>query len=115
MAWEGDVEGLHSLAIVNRALCTALIERGHDLGLVSGSNGQHAITPERVPLDPRLAARLGRGPEGGPAQVYVRHQWPPNFRAATDRPVGADAAVGVRQLAQGLAANAAASRRGLGL
>ena len=78
----------------------ALIERGHDLGLVSGPNGRHAVTPERLPLDPRLAARLGRGPEGGPAQVHVRHQWPPDSRTAGKRPMGADAAVGVRQLAQ---------------
>ena len=30
-----------------------------------------------LPLDPRLAARSGSGPAGGPAQVHVRHQWPP--------------------------------------
>jgi predicted O-methyltransferase YrrM len=68
VVWEGDVEGLHSLAIVNRALCMALIDRGHDLGLVTGMETQQVVTPERLPLDPRLAARLGRGP----SQVNVR-------------------------------------------
>jgi hypothetical protein len=30
VAWEGDFEALHSLAIVNRAMCRGLIDRGHD-------------------------------------------------------------------------------------
>jgi hypothetical protein len=64
VTWEGDVEGLHSLAIVNRALCTALMHRGHNQGVVSGSNSPHTITPERLPLNPLLAARLVIGPEG---------------------------------------------------
>ncbi len=34
---------------------------------------------ERVVLDESLAARVGRGPAGGPAQVCVRHQWPPRL------------------------------------
>jgi hypothetical protein len=29
--WEGDVQGLHFLAIVNRALCGGLLDRAHDL------------------------------------------------------------------------------------
>ncbi|MGZ3489408.1 MAG: hypothetical protein ACXVBY_21410, partial [Isosphaeraceae bacterium] len=59
LAWEGDFEGLHSLALVNRALCRALLERGHGLGLVSGSAREGTVTPERVPLDPLLAVRQG--------------------------------------------------------
>jgi hypothetical protein len=75
VAWEGDVQGLHSLALVNRALCWALLERGHDVGLVSGPENNGTVTADVLPPDPRLAARLGRGP----AQVHVRHHWPPRF------------------------------------
>jgi len=79
VAWEGDPDGLHSLALVNRALCRALLDRGHDLGLIWDSKTAGVASPERLPLDPRLAVRLGREPAGGPAQVHVRHQWPPKL------------------------------------
>ncbi len=79
VAWEGDQRGLHSLALVNRALCRALIGRGHDLGLLAGPEGDGVWTPDRLPDDPVLAARLDRGPAGGPAQVHVRHRWPPRL------------------------------------
>jgi hypothetical protein len=40
VAWEGDFEALHSLAIVNRAMCRGLIDRGHDEAeKVSDPNG----------------------------------------------------------------------------
>ena len=65
VAWEGDFEGLHSLAMVNRALCRSLLERGHDLGLLQDAAGPAVGMGPSVPLDPRLAARLGRGPRGG--------------------------------------------------
>jgi glycosyltransferase involved in cell wall biosynthesis len=80
VVWEGDFEGLHSLAMVNRALCSALMDRGVDMGLVTGSEAQPIVAAERVPLDPRLAARLGCEPVGGPAQVNVRHRFPPDLR-----------------------------------
>ena len=80
VAWEGDPHGLHSLAIVNRALCCALLERGHDLGLIwDSSHAGVTAESEGVVLDERLAARVGRRPVGGPAQVTVRHQWPPRL------------------------------------
>ncbi len=77
VVWEGDQQGLHSLALVNRALCRELLNRGHDLGLLVGTEGNRVRTLDRLPDDPRLSARFGRGPEGGPAQVHVRHRWPP--------------------------------------
>jgi glycosyltransferase involved in cell wall biosynthesis/tetratricopeptide (TPR) repeat protein len=77
--WDGDLEGLHSLALVNRALCRALLDRGHDLGLLARPEADGVQIPERLPEDPRLSARFGRGPEGGPAQVHVRHRWPPRL------------------------------------
>ena len=79
-AWEGDPEGLHSLAIVNRALCGALLDRGHDLGLIWDSNFTDKTAPNRRPLDARLAERLGRGPIAGPPEVHVGHRWPPQAR-----------------------------------
>ncbi len=54
VAWEGDPEGLHSLALVNRALCGALLDRGHDLGLIWDSKAAERTMPMR-PLDARLA------------------------------------------------------------
>ncbi len=81
VAWGGDPEGLHSLARVNRALCRALVDRGHDLGLIWDSKTNGDAKPERLPLDDRLAARLGRGPADGPPQVYVRHHWPPKLES----------------------------------
>ncbi len=83
VAWEGDPHGLHSLAIVNRALCRALLDRGHDVGLIwDSSHAAVTAESERVVLDERLAARVERGLAGGPAQVTVRHHWPPRL----DRP-----------------------------
>ena len=77
VAWDADFERLHSLALVNLAVCRELLQRGYDLGLLSDGMDVPSETAEPVPLDPRLAARLGRGPVGGPAQVHVRHRWPP--------------------------------------
>jgi hypothetical protein len=37
--WEGDFEGLYSLALVNRAVCRGLLERGIDLGLMQVETG----------------------------------------------------------------------------
>ena len=97
VAWEGDFEGLHSLALVNRAICRGLGERGHEVRRVQDAMG---------PTEAGSAAS---------AQVHVRHRWPPNLEPPPRWPLGADAALGVRQPAQGLAADAPAGRRGLGV
>jgi hypothetical protein len=52
LAWEGGFEGLHSLAMSNRAIRAQLIACGHDVRM-----------GERVPAQ---------------AQVHVRHPWPPD-------------------------------------
>jgi glycosyltransferase involved in cell wall biosynthesis len=52
--------------------------------LLSDGIDVRSETAERVPLDPRLAARLGRGPDGGTAQVRVRHRWPPRAEPPPD-------------------------------
>ena len=77
LVWEGDVDGLHSLGLINRALCLALVRRGVDLGLVT--EGVAAVTPERLVPDPALEARRGQLPSGGPPDVWVAHRWPPRL------------------------------------
>ena len=79
VAWEGDPEGLHSLALVNRAICRALLDRGHDLGLIWDSKTNGEAKSGRLPLDSRLAAKLGSSARWGTGQVHVRHQWPPKL------------------------------------
>ena len=73
-------------------------------GTPPGCRGTGGRDRPSVPLDARLAARLGRGPGGagaGAREAPVAAA----ARAAAARALGADAALGVRQPAQGLAAN----------
>ncbi len=79
LSWEGDIDGLHSLGLINRSLCRALHRRGIDLGL---STGGGIVAPERLMPDAELEARRDRPPAGGPPQVWVAHRWPPRL----DRP-----------------------------
>jgi glycosyltransferase involved in cell wall biosynthesis len=76
VTWEGDHRGVHSLGLINRALIAALLDRGHDLGIDPGGP---VPTDQLLPPDPRLDARLGQAPAGGPAQVRVAHRWPPRL------------------------------------
>jgi glycosyltransferase involved in cell wall biosynthesis len=76
VVWEGAQAGVHSLGLVNREVCRRLVGRGVELSLVprefdTGSPG--------VELPPELAERLNR-PLGRPAEVHVRHFWPPDFQ-----------------------------------
>lgn len=77
LVWEGDVDGLHSLALINRALVRALIGRGVDLGLFT--EGLAAVAAEQLPADSALEARRGRSPSGGPPHAWVAHRWPPRL------------------------------------
>jgi glycosyltransferase involved in cell wall biosynthesis len=76
IVWEGSQLGLHSFAQVNRELCLRLIERGHDLDLVSSE-----IPDEKSPAFPGRDTLLARFKHtiGGPVIAHVRHTWPPNF------------------------------------
>lgn len=78
IAWEGEFEVRHSLAIVNRALGTELVRRGHRLEMksVPGRNPQQSPWP----LPTELAAESNR-PATRPGAVHVRHSWPPQFDA----------------------------------
>jgi glycosyltransferase involved in cell wall biosynthesis/tetratricopeptide (TPR) repeat protein len=75
--WEGPQAGLHSLALVNREWCRRLVARGVDLSLLPREFPAEAGVSEQ-PLPPELAGRLHRG-KGRPAEVHVRHAWPPDF------------------------------------
>ena len=55
----------------------------------------------------RVSGRFKRGPEGGPAEVHVRHRWPPKLEPPAQA-LGVHAALGVRPPAQVLAAGASA-------
>jgi glycosyltransferase involved in cell wall biosynthesis len=79
VAWEGDPQGLHSLAVVNRAICRGLLDRGHDLALIWDSKTNVDAPSEQLPLDAKVAERLGHRSVEGPPQVHVRHQWPPKL------------------------------------
>ncbi len=74
LRWEGSVFVNHSLAQVNRELCLSLALRGHDLSLVPYEPDEFRPEPgER--LEP--LAQLVNAPLEAPADVHVRHQWPP--------------------------------------
>jgi glycosyltransferase involved in cell wall biosynthesis len=75
--WEGDVVGLHSLGLINRALRKALLARGVELGL--SFPGVGSVTHEQLASDPVLDARRGRLPVGGAPHVWVAHRWPPRL------------------------------------
>src|SRR5271157_1022469 len=76
----GDFEGLHSLALVNRAICRWLLERGIELRLIHVETGP---AEDRVTLDARMAKAIWNEPhwEG------VLGTWRPSF-SVTNRPVG---------------------------
>jgi glycosyltransferase involved in cell wall biosynthesis len=104
IAWEGELEGVQSLALVNRAICRRLAERGHDVRLIgadpqAGEAGDLPFGDSRPSLREGSSLRRARGDDERPdpggaladdeipglcaakadaqAQVHVRHQWPP--------------------------------------
>jgi glycosyltransferase involved in cell wall biosynthesis/Flp pilus assembly protein TadD len=74
--WEGSQFVYHSLALINRELCLRLIEAGHEVSIIPYEPDQFG--PEADPRFHQLAARI-RARLSRPADVHVRHQWPPNF------------------------------------
>jgi glycosyltransferase involved in cell wall biosynthesis len=68
IVWQGAQDAVHSLALVNRNLCAALLARGHELSLLPASGYQ--ADGGRVELPAAPAPR---------ADVHVTHQWPPDF------------------------------------
>jgi GT2 family glycosyltransferase/glycosyltransferase involved in cell wall biosynthesis/tetratricopeptide (TPR) repeat protein len=76
IVWEGSQFVNHSLALVNRELCLRLIEAGSEVSIIPYERDQ--FTPEDEPHFKPIAERTKR-PLSGPADVHVRHQWPPDF------------------------------------
>ena len=74
VAWDGEFAAVHSLAAVNRAVCSELVARGHEVAIARSPTHTLGATP--VPLAAELASRLGRELPGA---VIVRHRWPPDF------------------------------------
>ncbi|MCE9562617.1 MAG: glycosyltransferase, partial [Planctomycetes bacterium] len=74
IAWDGEFSAVHSLASVNRGICSELVARGQDVSLNPGSVKVIGATPFELPVE--LISRLGRALPGA---VTVRHRWPPDF------------------------------------
>ena len=58
IVWQGTQDAVHSLALVNRSLCAALAERGHELSLLPASGTQPPSM--RVALPASLVGCVGR-------------------------------------------------------
>ena len=74
--WEGSQFVHHSLALINRELCLRLIEAGCEVSIVPYERDQ--FTSKDEPRFKPIAERTKK-PLTGPADVHIRHQWPPNF------------------------------------
>jgi glycosyltransferase involved in cell wall biosynthesis len=81
VVWEGDFTGLNSLALVNRAICGRLSERGVNLEMDDSGAGRQQPSPAlRAPSPP------GRGLDCSAAcsVVHVRHRGPPEMSAPAE-------------------------------
>jgi hypothetical protein len=76
VAWQGAFTALHSLALVNRAVCAGLARRGHRLSLLPPRHREPSS--DRVALPDELRPLLREAPEG-PVDAWVAHQWPPDL------------------------------------
>jgi glycosyltransferase involved in cell wall biosynthesis len=75
--WEGAFFNRHSLAHVNRELCLQLLASGQvELSLIATEPPE--FDPAADPCLAPLVERIG-APLSGPAQVHVRHAWPPRL------------------------------------
>lgn len=81
VVWEGSQFVRHSLALINREVCRRLAESGLELSIVPYEADEFG--PE---VDPSLQVIADRtyAPLTGPADVHVRHQWPPKFEAPAE-------------------------------
>jgi glycosyltransferase involved in cell wall biosynthesis/tetratricopeptide (TPR) repeat protein len=79
--WEGSQFQWHSLAHVNREICLRLLSSGVDLSLIPGDRQQ--FSPADIPGYEKLADRVfATLPQ--PADVTVRHFFPPRFEVPMD-------------------------------
>jgi len=82
VAIDGAAFAYHSLAQVNRELGVRLAGR-HGMEVLARSSTMPEITAVQ---DPRLVpmVRTARRPAGGPPDVTIRHQWPPDWSPPAD-------------------------------
>jgi len=76
IVWEGSQFVYHSLALVNRELCLRLIEKGYDVSIIPYEKDQ--FTRKQESMFKHIAKRTNKL-LSAPADVHVRHQWPPKF------------------------------------
>lgn len=82
VVWEGSQFVHHSLALINRELCLRLAQdRNVDLSIIPYE--PHQFGPEADQRFRYIAERLNR-PLSQPADVHVRHQWPPNLNPPSE-------------------------------
>ena len=76
ITWQGMQKEVHSLALVNREICSRLTKRGHHVAFVP-ANGQKS---ESFSLQSRLTRqnRLAANEAAQPA-FHISHQYPPDF------------------------------------
>ena len=74
--WEGSQFVNHSMALINRELTLQLIDKGHDLSIIPYEQDEysHRIDKRFAKIVKRVNKQLA-----GPADIHVRHQWPPNL------------------------------------
>jgi glycosyltransferase involved in cell wall biosynthesis len=75
IVWEGSQFVRHSLALINREMCVRLASEGVTLSLVPFEHDTY--TPDAE--DPAATLQRFIGRDVGAADIYVRHQWPPNL------------------------------------
>ena len=76
VVWQGSQFVYHSLALINREMCRRLIQIGHELSIVPYE--QDEFFPEAGSPLAAIQKCVNR-PLSQPADVVVRHQWPPDF------------------------------------
>ena len=94
VVWQGSQFVYHSLALVNREMCRRLLQIGHELSVVPYEPDEFVAEPGSP-----LAAiqECVNRPLSQPADVVVRHQWPPDFTPPACRALGDDPALGIRK------------------
>ena len=78
LQWEGSQFVYHSLALVNRELCLLLANHENlELSLIPYEPQQ--FTPEEENGRYRSIENCLNKPLSSPAQIHIRHRWPPDF------------------------------------
>lgn len=76
LRWEGLQFVWHSMALINREVCIRLIDYGHELSILRYLPEEFGA--EKDPRFQKLAHRVD-APLSRPADVHVRHHYPPDF------------------------------------